>query len=478
MGYRKADNASSYDELLSSFVYNRRFLFDSLAMALIDLVMMAIALIVGNFILLWVNGIPFSIVNGWLLLPTWLVFCVLGKLLPGWGLGSADELRKIERTLFILFASILVVSFFVKENIASSRIVFLFTYLMAAILLPLGRFGVRALLVSKNRWGLPVAIYGGGKPLEDCVQMLMNDPQLGYSPAVIFSDDVDTEHVLNIPVQGGLSEVNHVAPIAVIAQNSLSEDQFASLIHGPAEKYRRIIIIPDLSAAPSLWVSPIDFDGMLGLEVTKNLLNPLARLGKSIADYLSVSITLPLWLPILSILYVLIWLEDRKNPLFLQLRVGRHGKLFQTIKFRTMVPHAEERLKEALQQDEGLRVERKKYYKLKKDPRITRIGRVLRRTSLDELPQLLNVLNGSMSLVGPRPLPSYHFEDLPQSVQQLRDQVKPGITGLWQVSGRSESGTAGMEKHDPYYVRNWSIWLDIIILFRTIRAVLVARGAY
>ena len=143
-----------------------------------------------------------------------------------------------------------------------------------------------------------------------------------------------------------------------------------------------------------------------------------------------------------------------------------------------MVPHAEERLKEALQQDEGLRVEWEKYYKLKKDPRITRIGRVLRRTSLDELPQLLNVLSGSMSLVGPRPLPSYHFEDLPKSVQQLRDQVKPGITGLWQVSGRSESGTAGMEKHDPYYVRNWSIWLDIIILFRTIRAVLVARGAY
>ena len=103
---------------------------------------------------------------------------------------------------------------------------------------------------------------------------------------------------------------------------------------------------------------------------------------------------------------------------------------------------------------------------------------ILRRTSLDELPQLFNVLNGSMSLVGPRPLPSYHFEDLPESVQQLRHQVKPGITGLWQVSGRSEAGTAGMEKWDPYYVRNWSIWLDIIILVRTIRTVLFARGAY
>ena len=478
MKNQKVDAASSYNELLSSFVYNRRLILDSLAIVVVDLFMIAIALIMANLILFWANNIPFSIVNGWLLLPSWLVFCVSSKLVPGWGYGSADELRKIERTLFILFASILIVSFLTRENIASSRIVFLFTFLIAAVVVPLGRLGIRALLVSKNRWGLPVTVYGGGKQLEDCVKMLIHDRHLGYSPFAIYSDDLNVDSVLDIPVQGGLMEVNHLTPVAVVAQNSLSEEQFAALIQGPAEQYRKLIIIPDLSSAPSLWVSPIDFDGMLGLEVTKNLLNPLARVGKSVSDYLTVLITLPLWLPILLVIYLLIWLEDRKNPLFLQLRVGRHGKSFKTIKFRTMVPNAEERLKEALEQDEVLRAEWEKHFKLKKDPRITRIGRVLRRTSLDELPQLINVLNRTMSLVGPRPLPSYHFDDLPASVQQLRDQVRPGITGLWQVSGRSESGTAGMEKYDPYYVRNWSIWLDIIILFRTIRAVLFARGAY
>jgi lipopolysaccharide/colanic/teichoic acid biosynthesis glycosyltransferase len=109
---------------------------------------------------------------------------------------------------------------------------------------------------------------------------------------------------------------------------------------------------------------------------------------------------------------------------------------------------------------------------------VTRIGRILRRTSLDELPQVLNVLAGQMSLVGPRPLPDYHHEQLAEAARTPRSRVCPGLTGLWQVSGRSESGTAGMEKWDTYYVRNWSIWLDVIILARTFLAVLKGEGAY
>tara|TARA_B100000927_G_scaffold35203_1_gene25285 strand:+ start:30 stop:461 length:432 start_codon:yes stop_codon:yes gene_type:complete len=143
-----------------------------------------------------------------------------------------------------------------------------------------------------------------------------------------------------------------------------------------------------------------------------------------------------------------------------------------------MVPNAEKVLEEALEKDENLRNEWNNHFKLKKDPRITKIGRFLRITSLDELPQLFNVLNGTMSVVGPRPLPNYHFNELPKYVQDLRNKVKPGITGLWQVSGRSEAGTVGMEKWDPYYVRNWSIWLDIFILFKTVKAVFSGKGAY
>jgi lipopolysaccharide/colanic/teichoic acid biosynthesis glycosyltransferase len=187
---------------------------------------------------------------------------------------------------------------------------------------------------------------------------------------------------------------------------------------------------------------------------------------------------MPLWVPLMALIYILIWLEDRNNPIFLQPRVGKGGGIFRTVKFRTMVPHAEKVLQRALKKDPALRAEWEEHFKLKKDPRITKVGRLLRKASLDEIPQLINVLRGTMSLVGPRPLPSYHFKDLPEQVRFLRHKVQPGITGLWQVSGRSEAGTAGMEKWDPYYVRNWSVWLDIVIIARTFKAVFAAQGAY
>ncbi len=191
-----------------------------------------------------------------------------------------------------------------------------------------------------------------------------------------------------------------------------------------------------------------------------------------------VLITMPFWFPICTLIYFAIWMEDGKNPLFLQERLGKDGKVFRTFKFRTMVPNAEEVLKQVLAEDEELRTEWETFYKLRKDPRVTKIGKILRRTSLDELPQLLNVLRGEMVMVGPRPLTAYHREVLPASVRALRESVKPGITGLWQVSGRSDAGTEGMKKWDPYYVQNWSIMLDLSILFRTAFVVIACKGAY
>lgn len=199
---------------------------------------------------------------------------------------------------------------------------------------------------------------------------------------------------------------------------------------------------------------------------------------KQTIEFSLVLLTLPLWLPVCIIIYMLILIEDGKNPLFVQDRVGKNGHIFRTFKFRTMVVNAEEVLKKVLEENEELRLEWDTFYKLRKDPRITRIGRFLRTTSLDELPQLLNVLLGDMVLVGPRPLTTYHQEALPQHVQELRNSVKPGITGLWQVSGRSDAGTEGMKQWDPYYVRNWSIAMDFSILLRTVKVVIAREGAY
>ena len=199
---------------------------------------------------------------------------------------------------------------------------------------------------------------------------------------------------------------------------------------------------------------------------------------KQLLDLAIVLITAIFWLPVCLVIGTLIWMEDRQNPLFLQERVGKDGRTFRTFKFRTMVVNGDEVLAKALEEDEALRREWETFFKLRNDPRVTRVGRFLRRSSLDELPQLLNVLMGDMVLVGPRPLPKYHVEALPQQVRELRQTVKPGLTGLWQVSGRSDSGNEGMKKWDPYYVKNWSLALDISILFRTVLVVVAGKGAY
>jgi Undecaprenyl-phosphate galactose phosphotransferase WbaP len=249
------------------------------------------------------------------------------------------------------------------------------------------------------------------------------------------------------------------------------------LVSEALKSYSKVLVIPNIGDTPSIWVAPRDLSGKLGLEIHQHLFNPFSTLLKRSTDLFLVCTTIPLWAPLCGLLAGMIWLQDRHAPVYRQERVGRAGKRFNTLKFRTMVPDAESVLQDHLESDSTLRAEWETHFKLLKDPRITPVGNFLRKTSLDELPQLLNVLRGDMSLVGPRPLPFYHYEQLPVAVREQRERMRPGITGLWQVSGRSDSGNAGMIRWDPYYVMNWSIWLDLVILVRTVRVVLLGSGA-
>jgi lipopolysaccharide/colanic/teichoic acid biosynthesis glycosyltransferase len=199
---------------------------------------------------------------------------------------------------------------------------------------------------------------------------------------------------------------------------------------------------------------------------------------KPTLEALIVVLSAPIWIPLCAIIALLVWFEDGKQPFFLQTRIGKNGKRFRMLKFRTMVPNAGEVLRNKLLKNSAQRCLWNESYKLKDDPRITRIGRFLRRHSLDELPQVINIILGHMSLVGPRPLPDYHHANLSRATRLIRDQVRPGLTGLWQVSGRSDIGNNGMELWDPFYVRNWSLWLDFDILLRTTTAVCNGDGAY
>ncbi len=416
----------------------------------------------------------------WFLIGVWLLGAFMRRLLPGWGLGAPTELKRLTELALIAFASTATLLLLLHQADTVQHTALVLGLVFAWPLLILARAVIRHLLMRARVWGLPTVIYGGASTGALLISALRDQPDFGYVPMGVFDDDpaLQGASIHGVPVLGPASGVTRQAAVAILAMPGIGRARTVELLEGPLSVYRNVVIIPDLFDMESLWVQASDFNGVLGLKVTRNLLNPVARAVKRAFDVIAVLLTAPVWLPVCLIVALAIWLEDRANPVFLQKRVGLNGSLFNTWKFRTMLPNAEEVLRRTLQTNPELRAEWEANYKLRRDPRITRVGTFLRKTSFDELPQLINVLLGDMSLVGPRPLPAYHYQQLSEQVQRLRERVRPGMTGLWQVSGRSEAGNAGMERWDPYYVRNWSMWLDLVILFRTVRVVLLGSGAY
>lgn len=204
--------------------------------------------------------------------------------------------------------------------------------------------------------------------------------------------------------------------------------------------------------------------------------HPAWRIVKCTMDFFGALCALLLLSPVFLVLIILV--KSDGGPAFYgHCRVGKNGRVFQCWKFRTMAVDAEARLQALLERDDNARREWQRDFKLQNDPRITRIGHILRKTSLDEIPQFYNILRGEMSLVGPRPVVR---DELARYGDRLSDylSVRPGLTGLWQISGRNNLSYAERVELDSCYVRNWSLWDDILILLKTIPVVLLRRGAY
>jgi Undecaprenyl-phosphate galactose phosphotransferase WbaP len=452
---------------------------NSFWLLLVDGLILFLALLLGNAILLAIKGIPVSIQYSVLVIPVWWAGAWVSGQAPGWGLGAVEELRRLQLLLIAVFALAGVAYVLGQDRMLPSRIVYLSSYLAAAFLLPFGRMGCRKLLGRLGQWGCGVVLYGDRATIERMSQVFESEATIGYHPVGIFSNELKEEASFNgLPVLGGLTEVHGMVSVAVASIAHLRDKNLVEFIDQTLADYHKVVLLPDLGKGVFAWVVPRDFNGMVGLEVSRNLLNPVAAWIKRLYEVMLVLVFLPLWLPLVFLLALLIFLGDRKNPFYRQERVGRKERHFRAIKLRTMIPNADEALQQMLENDAEMRGEWEAYYKLKNDPRITLVGRFLRRFSLDELPQLFNVLSGQMALVGPRPLPVYHQEELTDNSRKLRGRVLPGMTGQWQVSGRSNCGLEEMEQWDSFYVRNWSIWMDIYILARTFRVVLFSHGAY
>jgi Undecaprenyl-phosphate galactose phosphotransferase WbaP len=242
---------------------------------------------------------------------------------------------------------------------------------------------------------------------------------------------------------------------------------------------QRLFYIPDVFGIAVLGTSLHNFftEQAFALEMKNNLARPMNIIIKRSFDLVASILMLPLIVPVILVLSVIVRVDSKGPTIFRHRRIGKHGKPFLCYKFRTMFEDSEQRLDRLLERDPEAHREWNQNWKIKNDPRVTSVGGFLRKTSLDELPQFFNVLKGDMSLVGPRPVTQKEIEKFYKHTAELYCNVKPGITGLWQVSGRSNTGYDFRVALDSWYVRNWNVWLDIVILFRTIRVVLNLEGA-
>jgi Undecaprenyl-phosphate galactose phosphotransferase WbaP len=251
------------------------------------------------------------------------------------------------------------------------------------------------------------------------------------------------------------------------------------LINDLQHKVERIFFVPDIFGVAVLGTNLQHFSNeeAFALELRNNLVEPLNIIAKRLFDVIASVLLLPVFFLLMAVIAIFLKLDSKGPVIFSQERIGKNGRTFRCFKFRTMYADAEEKLKGLLERDDAAKEEHEKFWKLRNDPRVTRVGRFLRATSLDEVPQILNVIGGEMSLVGPRPYLPAERENLGEHAGTIL-LTKPGITGLWQVSGRSNTSCDYRLALDTWYVRNWNMWLDIVILLRTLRVVLKRDGAY
>ncbi|MFH0902005.1 MAG: exopolysaccharide biosynthesis polyprenyl glycosylphosphotransferase [Pseudomonadota bacterium] len=338
------------------------------------------------------------------------------------------------------------------------------------VVAPLSRLLALFLLNRAGVWCRHVVVMGTSSTLPKTVKALEADFALGYRVVAQRRIDEAADELANLPC---VDEVV-IVPAGVVGDRM---DHLAALAHRAAPF---VTVVPDLQGLSfGRGMTRFLFDSRTILLTSRNLLvEPANIILKRTFDLLVSALCSILVLPLMAVIAVAVRLESPGPALFVQERIGLGGRRFKCFKFRTMYIDAEERLARMLAEDPATKEEWDRYYKLRNDPRVTRVGNLLRKTSLDELPQFFNVLFGQMSLVGPRPLPAYHFEKLEDISRVDYVSVTPGITGLWQVSGRSSADLNQMASLNSWYARNWSLWLDTTILLRTIPAVLSQRGAY
>ncbi len=394
-------------------------------------------------------------------------------------------MRGVFHSVLYSMLTIVMLMFFSKVAGVVSRLYILFVGVLSFVFILSFRYLLKQFLHKTRLFQVPVLIIGAGRTAELLLRSFRDDAGLGYR-IVGFIDDhpVSTSLQKQYPILGGFGEAEPVIRMTgvqdvIVAAPGLPPKQLCSLVNRVQPLVKNVSFVPDFIGIPmsNMEVKTLFDEKIMMLRLDNNLARPFNRFLKRTFDVILTLLGMPFVLPLCLALAVLVRLDSRGPMFFAHRRIGKNGQEFPCYKFRSMVPNAEKVLEDYLKDHPEAKEEWERDFKLKDDPRVTKLGAFMRRTSLDEFPQLLNVLKGEMSLVGPRPIVEGEIEKYGEYIHDYY-LVPPGITGMWQVSGRSDTTYEERVAMDSWYVRNWSVWIDVMYLLKTFKVVIKGKGAY
>ncbi len=424
----------------------------------------------------------------WWIPAVFLAFIVYDRLyikrLPFW-----DETKELLKAISASTIAILTIISLGKMSGDISRLTVIFLWFYSLCFFPLFRFiGKKAL--HSSLWRDNVIIIGAGTAGLATAKGINSDAHLGYHVIGFLDDDERMGKRVKVgdysyDILGKVGEFKLIVKqfditTVIVAIPSLSNEKLSELTNEIQKYTKTVLLVPDVKgvALSNTELYYLFMEQLFLLKINNNLMSTANRFVKRLFDLALVVLLMPLLLPAIALIALLIKV-DSPGPIFhIQDRFGKDRAIFKCLKFRTMYLQSDDLLNDHLQTYPEKALEWQKFKKLKgPDPRVTRIGKFLRQRSLDELPQFFNVLAGDMSLVGSRPYLPREEDDMKYHIDTIL-LTPPGITGLWQVSGRNKLTFEDRLVLDAWYVLNWSLWLDVVILFKTFRVVLVKEGAY
>jgi Undecaprenyl-phosphate galactose phosphotransferase WbaP len=408
---------------------------------------------------------------------------ILSRLYPGIGLNPALEMKTVTQLTGVSF--LIVFSFLMIRTPywAQEKLVLVLIGGWSIVTILGMRWLFRILAVQMGAWGEPVAVLASSHKVENIMSYFHERRRLGFVPELgvtIGSQSPSAMQVLNADDLLRLPD-NHFEQIGIhtvlVSTQIVSDLSNLGINRDLLRKFKRLIFVSDMDWLEGASISYHDFEGMLGMEAQRKFLTLPDELLKRMMDILIAIMLGVLCSPVLLLTALMIKLDSPGPVFYKQERVGKDGRSITIFKFRSMQLDADKILVEYLSKQPDEQQEWNETQKLHDDPRLTRVGKWIRKFSVDELPQLLNILKGDMSIVGPRPI-MLEQRSLYGSGIDVYASVRPGLTGFWQVSGRNRTSFSQRAIYDVYYVRNWSFWLDMYILLRTVWVVLSRDGAY